>query len=184
MYVKKKINRSGTTSVIVSEKIRGRYQQLTTIGISSDPKEIEDLVVQGKKWIRKEELRRRPEFDFDGVETKERQEELDRANQFISQIDNIILNGTQLILDKVFESVGFNQITDDLFRKLIVSRLSFPASKAATVEYLKNHFDEDLDLSKIYRYLDRLNSTMQEEVQDISVKHTMKLFGGNIGVMF
>ncbi len=184
MYVKKKINRSGTISVIVSEKIRGRYQQLTTIGISSDPKDIEDLVIQGKKWIRKEELRRRPEFDFDGVETKARQDELDRATQFISQIDNIILNGTQLILDKVFESIGFNQITDDLFRKLIVSRLSFPASKAATVEYLKNHFDEDLDLSKIYRYLDRLNNTMQEDIQDISVKHTMRLFGGNIGVMF
>lgn len=28
-----------------------------------------------------------------------------------------------------------------------------PTSKAATVEYLKNHFDEDMDLSKIYRLL-------------------------------
>ena len=34
--------------------------------------------------------------------------------------------------------------------------LVYPTSKAATVEYLKNHFDEDVDLSKIYRYLDKL----------------------------
>ncbi|WP_338129847.1 hypothetical protein [Prevotella corporis] len=29
-------------------------------------------------------------------------------------------------------------------------RLTYPTSKAATVEYLKNRFDEDVDLSKIY----------------------------------
>ncbi|MFI3262519.1 MAG: IS1634 family transposase [Rikenellaceae bacterium] len=164
--------------------MRGKYKQLVTIGISSDTKEIDSYVLQGKEWIRKEELCRRPELDFEDNDGKARKDELERANQFISQIDNIILNGSQLILDKVFEGVGFNQITDEVFRQLIISRLSFPASKAATVEYLKNHFDEDLDLSKIYRYLDRLNSTMQELVQDISVKHTMELFGGNIGVMF
>lgn len=48
----------------------------------------------------------------------------------------------------------------------------------------QNHFDEDVDLSKIYRYLDRLNHTQQEKVQDISVRHTRELLGGNIGVMF
>lgn len=48
----------------------------------------------------------------------------------------------------------------------------------------QNHFDEDVDLSKIYRYLDKLNHTRQEKVQDISVRHTRELLGGNIGVMF
>lgn len=52
------------------------------------------------------------------------------------------------------------------------------------MEYLKNHFDEDVDLSEIYRYIDKLNHTQQEKVQDISVRHTRELLGGNIGVMF
>ena len=39
-------------------------------------------------------------------------------------------------------------------------------------------------MSKIYRYLDKLNHTQQEKVQDISVRHTRELLGGNIGVMF
>ena len=51
------------------------------------------------------------------------------------------------------------------------------------MEYLKNHFDEDVDLSKIYRYLDKLSDHQHEVVQDISVRHTAKLFGGNIGVL-
>lgn len=87
-------------------------------------------------------------------------------------------------MDRIFDKVGFNQIKDEVFRKLVQARLSCPSSKAATVDYLKNHFDEDLDLSKIYRYLDKLNHTQQEKVQDISVHHTRKLLGGNIGVMF
>ena len=62
--------------------------------------------------------------------------------------------------------------------------MAYPTSKAATVEYLKNHFDEDVDLSKIYRYLDKLSDHQHEIVQDISVRHTEKLFGGNIGVLF
>lgn len=103
---------------------------------------------------------------------------------FLSNIENILVNGDQLILDRIFDKVGFNQIEDAVFRKLVQSRLSCPSSKAATVEYLKNHFDEDVDLSKIYRYLDKLNHTQQEKVQDISVHHTRKLLGGNIGVMF
>ena len=86
-----------------------------------------------------------------------------------------------MILDRTFDRIGFNRIDDDVFRKLVKARLAYPTSKAATVEYLKNHFDEDL--SKIYRYLDKLSDHQHEVVQDISVRHTAKLFGGNIGVL-
>lgn len=102
----------------------------------------------------------------------------------MSNIDNILLNGTELILNRVFDRIGFNRIEDEVFRKLVQSRLAFPASKAATVEYLKNYYDEDLDLSKIYRYLDKLNDRHKELVQDISVRHTIQMLGGHIGVMF
>lgn len=53
MYVKKKKNRSQTTSVVVCEKIKGKYKEHITIGISSDEEEIERLVKQGKEWIKK-----------------------------------------------------------------------------------------------------------------------------------
>jgi transposase len=69
-------------------------------------------------------------------------------------------------------------------RKLVLSRLSYPASKAATVEYLKNHFDEDVELSRIYRYLDKLGNKQHSDVQRISVEHTRKILGGSIRVMF
>ena len=57
-------------------------------------------------------------------------------------------------------------------------------SKKATVDYLRRHFREEVSLQKIYRYLDKLYNTQQELVQEISVKHTKELFGGNLGILF
>ena len=71
-----------------------------------------------------------------------------------------------------------------VFRQLVKARLAYPVSKSATVEYLKNHFDEDVSLSKIYRYLDKLSDNQHEIVQGISVMHTSKILDGHIGVLF
>jgi hypothetical protein len=56
----------------------------------------------------------------------------------------------------VYDSIGYDAIDDYILRQLVISRLSQPMSKSATVEYLKSHFDEDLNLDKIYRYMDKL----------------------------
>ena len=54
----------------------------------------------------------------------------------------------------------------------------------ATVSYLKSYYDEDVDLNRIYRYMDKLYNTQMELAQQISVEHTLKIFGGRIGLMF
>ena len=184
MFVRSKKNRSGTTSVVVVEKLRGRYKEIQTIGIAKDESELSFLRQQGLDWIRRRKLSIQPELDLFGEERRALEHEREMTERVLSNIDNILLNGTELILDRVFDRVGFNLVEDEVFRKLVQSRLSFPASKAATVEYLKNYYDEDIDLSKIYRYLDKLNDRHRDLVQDISVRHTMEVLGGHIGVMF
>ena len=119
-----------------------------------------------------------------GEEREACDREREEVRRVLSNVSNILLNGCDLILDRTFDRIGFNRIDDDVFRKLVKARLAYPTSKATTVEYLKNHFDEDVDLSKTYRYLDKLSDHQHEIAQDISVRHTAKLFGGNIGVLF
>ena len=179
MHVRLKKNRSGSISVIVVDKSRGRYKELHTVGIARDESEIEPLRQKGLEWIRRRELEVHPELDLYGEERRACESEIEMTERVVSNIDNILINGAELILNRVFD-----RIEDDVFRKLVQSRLSFPASKSATVEYLKNYYDEDLDLSKIYRYLDKLNDRHKHLVQDISVRHTMEILGGHIGVMF
>ena len=184
MFIKKKKNRSGTTSIVVAEKTKGNYKELVTIGIAKDANDIDSLVNDGREWISKEKSRRHPQLDLYGEEREACDREREEVRRVLSNVSNILLNGCDLILDRTFDRIGFNRIDDEVFRKLVKARLAYPTSKAATVEYLKNHFDEDVDLSKIYRYLDKLSDHQHEIVQDISVRHTAKLFGGNIGVLF
>ena len=184
MYLKKITNRSGSTSVVVAEKHKGKYIKHITIGIASSESEIKPLMELGRKWISDYQERLHPTLDFEGREEAARQREREDVERVASSIENVLLNGCELILDRVFDLVGFNAIKDSVFRQLVHSRLCCPSSKAATVEYLKNHFDEDVDLSKIYRYLDKLNDRYKETVQEISVRHTMQMLGGHIGVMF
>ena len=184
MFVRKKKHRSGNVGVIVVEKVGGRMKELATIGVAHGEAEVDNLVLKAKEWISKEEARRQPRLDLFGEEREACEREREEVSRVLSQVENILLNGCDLILDRTFDRIGFNRIDDDVFRKLVKARLAYPASKAATVEYLKNHFDDDVDLSKIYRYLDRLSDHQHELVQDISVRHTAKLFGGNIGVLF
>ena len=157
MFVKRKKNRSGITSVVVAEKTKGIYKELITIGVAKDSNEIDSLVNAGHKWISKEESRRHPQLDLYGEEHEACDREREEVRRVLSNVSNILLNGCDLILDRTFDRIGFNRIDDEEFRKLVKARLAYPTSKAATVEYLKNHFDEDVDLSRIYRYLDKLS---------------------------
>ena len=165
MFIRIKRNRSGTTSVVVVEKLRGRYKEIQTVGIAKDESDLSVLRQRGLEWIRRRELELQPELDLFGEERIAMEKEREMTERVLSNIDNILLNGTELILDRVFDRIGFNRIEDVVFRKLVQSRLSFPASKAATVEYLKNYYDEDVDLNHIYRYMDKLYNKQKELVQ-------------------
>ena len=179
MFVRKKKNRSGTTSVVVVDKSHGKFKELVTIGISKNEEEINQLVQQGEEWISTYYGTR------DIFKEQERIEEENKLiNYFISNVENVLLNGTQILLDHVFQLIGFDQIGDDILKHLVTARISQPSSKAATVEYLKSYFDEDVELHNIYRYLDKLHKTQQELVQQISVEHTRKILGGKIGLVF
>ena len=84
----------------------------------------------------------------------------------------------------MYDRVGFNSVQDEELRHLVVSRICSPMSKKATVDYPRLHIREDISLQKIYRYLDKFYNAQQELVQEISVRHTRGLFGGNLGILF
>ena len=178
MYIRKKHNRSGSTSVVVVSKANGKYKELKSFGSSTSEEEIDSLCEKAAAWI--SSFGGQQELDFDDRRGKE----VEETERFLGNIDSVLINGTQLLLNQVYESIGFNRIPDEILRHLVIARLSQPRSKLATVDYLKSYYDEDVDLSHIYRYMDKLYNTQMGLAQQISVEHTRKLFGGKIGLMF
>lgn len=180
MFVRRKKNKSGTVSIVVVDKRGGKFKELHTVGIAHDEDEITSLCAKGKQWI--DNHMGQQTIDFDDFTRKD--QEVKAAETMLNNIDSILLNGAKLIIDKVYDSIGFNQIEDEVLRQLVVARLCQPMSKMATVEYLKSHFDEDVSLSNIYRYLDKLYNTQQELAQRISVHHTFSVLGGHVEMLF
>ena len=179
MFIRKKKNPSGIVSVQIIDKSCGTYKVFKTIGSSSDTSEIATLYQQGKKWL-DQHCGKRDMFH----EADRQREEKQAVEYLLNNVENILLNGTQLILNEVFRLVGFDAIEDDILKHLVIARLCQPTSKSGTVDYLKSYFDEDVELHKIYRYLDRLHNTLQDKIQQISVEHTRRILGGHIGLVF
>jgi len=164
MYVRKKPNRSGSTSVVVVEKRNGKIHYLKTIGVSSDPIEIDDFYKQGKRWVSEQTVKRDMFLD----QVRQEEEKL-VVEGLLNKIEHILINSTQLILNPVYQNIGFDKINEDVLKHLVVSRICQPQSKVVTSDYLKSYFDENVDLNKIYRYLDKLSDTQKDKIQETSV---------------
>jgi hypothetical protein len=123
MFVRKKKNRSGTTSVVIVSKNNGTTNYVKTIGTGSEESEIEKLYLQGKKWLSVY----LGERDMFAEHTRE-QEEKEVTESLPSSIENILLNGTRLILHQVFQLVGFDKV-DDTIIETVGSFAYLPAKK-------------------------------------------------------
>jgi len=166
--------------VVVVDKSQGSFRELKSIGVGRTDTEIDVLCLKAKEWIKSYT----GQLDMDFVEPELKYQEKLETTRVLTNINSVLVNGTQLLLNSIYDSIGFNAIEDDILRHLVTARVSQPQSKMATVAYLKSYFDEDVDLQQIYRYMDKLYNTQMDQVQQISVNHTMKILDGKIGIVF
>lgn len=174
MFVRKKKNKSGVISVQVIDKSTGKYKMLKTIGSSLDPVIIEHMVEQGKLWIK----------DYTGQKELDFSNEKQLTENVLDNIEKITIQGINLLLGNIFNQIGFNTISDDLFKQLVIARLCFPASKLKTTDLLSKYQFLNIDVQQVYRYLDKLHNSQKELVQDISYKHSLQILDNNISVVF
>lgn len=176
MFIRKKRNKSGSTSIHIVRKVDGRQMHVLSIGTAINDEELVNL--EQKALDKLSSLRLQNRFEFNYAEDESFIEKLQ------SSIEHIEVSGVELILGKLFDEIGFNQIKEPLFRHLVLSRICYPGSKLKTVEYLIRHHQLFYGIDAVYRYLDKVNSKYKELLQDISYQHTLRLFDGRISVVF
>lgn len=178
MFVRKKSNKSGSISIVVVNKSNGKFIEVKSFGVVHSKEQADILCREARLWIRAHNGQQ--ELDFDDIRGREQAE----TCRVVDNMDSVLINGTQLLLNHIYDVIGFNQISDEILRHLVIARVSNPASKLATTAYLKSYYDEDVNLNHIYRYMDKLYNTQMEKVQQISVAHTQEVLGGKLGLMF
>jgi len=173
MFVRRKKNKSGVISIQVIDKSSGKYKLIKTIGSSKEKVEVENLYKKGKDFI----------YNYQGQQIINFRES-NFKDKVVNSIRSIDIAGVDLLLGKIYSEIGFDEIQSSLFRYLVIIRLSHPASKLKTAEYLKRYFSVDISEDRIYRYLDKIYNNQRELIQQISYNHTLKILGGLMSVVF
>lgn len=176
VFVRKKKNKGGSISVQIIDKSSGQYEVYATIGSSSEPKQIEQMVNEAGLEILK--LNGQQPLPFN----QEQEEEFLKI--FYDGIEGFSLVGPDLILGQLFDEIGFDKIEDELFKHLVITRLIYPVSKLRTVDYLFKFKGIVLDVVNVYRYLDKLREHQIELIQEISYLHTIEVLKQAPSIVF
>ena len=174
MFIRKLKSANGKSYVQVVDKSSGRYTVLKSFGGSSDSSRLQLLFTKAQQWI--DEHSGTQEFDFSNSDSA--------IEVFVNSITSMKRIGYDLLLGRIFNEIGFNKITDEYFRELVLARVAFPKSKLKTTEYLYRYKQIEWDEDQLYRYLDKLYSSQKDLVQQISFEHTRQLLNDTINVVF
>jgi len=176
MFVRKLKNRSGSISIQIISKATGKYKVVKTIGFGYTEQEIEKLTYIANQEV--ERLNNQLKLFISEKDII--------VDQVFSSLSNSSIRtiGPELVFGKIFDYIGYNQIKEELFRHLVIARLSFPLSKLKTIDYLYRYQGVSLDIDAVYRFLDKLSSQLKEQVEQISFAHTTRVLKGDISVVF
>ena len=191
MFLRRKANNSGSISVQVINKGKGRYRVIKSFGTGITETEVIRLEENARQYIREQTGMNRSLFEY---------EDEINLNNFVSTISNsqIQVIGPEIIFGTLYDRIGYGIINNVLFKHLVVTRLFNPGSKLKTIDYLSRYQGITFNISKIYRFLDNLCLRKDQErqgaikeaidikrqVEDITFNHTQQVLGGKIEVVF
>lgn len=174
VFIRKLKSPNGKTYVQVVDKSTGRYKVLKSFGSCSSISMLAPLITKAQQWI--DQQSGIQEFDFSNTDVF--------VEQFFDSIVSMKRVGYDLLLGRLFNEIGFDKINDEYFRELVLARVAFPKSKLKTIEYLYRYKQIEWNEDQLYRYLDKLQHTQKELVQQISYQHTLQILNNNISVVF
>lgn len=176
MFIRQKRNKSGSTSIHIVSKKGGQYKVEKSIGSSSTAEGISILMHQAKYELSL----------LQGFQPLFVSQQDTAIEGFLNTLtnSNVQVIGPELVFGKIYDSIGFGVIEQQLFRHLVVSRLAFPLSKLKTLDYLYRFQGVQLNISTVYRFLDKLQQRLKNQVQQIAYQHTLKVLHGRINIVF
>lgn len=152
MFVRRQINKSGSISISVVDKSRGRYEVVKSFGAVKTAAEADLLENRAREFVR--EQTGEPETLFGGMDEAQ-------LREYAASLDQgrIELAGPELIYGTLFDRLGLGEGHPELFRHMVLCRLFNPGSKLRTIGYLKRYLDKACEPEALYAQVDDLYLT-------------------------
>ncbi len=121
MFIREKKNKSGSSSIQIISKSAGKYKVVKTIGSSSSQEGILLLLHQARHEL--SQIQKQSSLFPSHADAN--------IEGFLHTLNNadISVMGPELVFGRIYDHLGFNAITEDLFRHLVITRLVYPVSK-------------------------------------------------------
>jgi transposase len=178
MYIKRRRNKSGSYSIQIVEKCRGKKRLLKTIGSGRCESRLKELEQEARDYISASNCQ--IAFDFTLEEEDARIETYFNSGN----VPVVKAKGPEIILGRIFDRIGFSKIKEELFKALVLARLTYPVSKLKTTEYLLTHHQKEVSIDSIYRFLDRFHTKYKARVEELAFEHSKFVLGGEVRVVF
>ncbi len=176
MFVRKKPNKSGSTSIQIVDKSSGTYKVIQSIGVATDPEEIEGLLLKAHQELAR--LQKQKTFAF----ASQRDEAVLDFTRTLSN-SNVVPIGSQLVFGRIYDKIGFKKIQVPLLKELVLSRIIYQGSKLKLTQYLRRYENRSISVQRIYRFMDTFHSRYKAQAEQIAFAHTKKILG-TIHVVF
>jgi len=188
MFIREKKNKSGSISIQIIKKVKGKSKLVETIGCARN--EVEKKILLSKAQQRLKELE--PSlFDFAKNNEKKNEEVLNKKVSFLNISNgNIYPIGDELIFGRMFDRLNCKNLFADkekleLFKSLVISRILYPGSKLYLKDYLFYFKKKKISEDSIYRFLDLLFSDeIKEKIEKCIYEDTLRKLDGKLAVSF
>ena len=192
MYTRRKPNKTGSISVQVILKNRGRNKVVKSFGTGRCESELIELESKARRYILQKQ----------GLTNTLFPDPLEKyVEDFVSTLSNsnIQVAGPELVFGSLYDKIGYKSINNELFRHLVITRIFNPGSKLKTIDYLYRYQGQAYSTDQIYRFLDNLcyrkekekeekekkkKPDMKTRVEEIAYSHTCKVLGGTPAIVF
>ena len=179
MYIRKKKNKSGSSSVFIVDESRGEYRVIKKFGVGRTEEELELLEQRANQYL----------LETKGLSHSLFEKKPDvLAGNFISHLssEQLRLIGPELVYGRLYDKTGFGRLQNEMFRHLVISHLFLSGSKVKAVEYLQRFIGKNHGVPCIYRFIDNLCFGKTEEkvvgrkdiksvIEEIAFAHTRKV---------
>lgn len=147
MFVRRRNNKSGSISITVVDKSRGRYDVVRSFGTVRTSAEADLLENKAREWMR--EQAGDPETLFDRMDEAQL-----RAYAATLPSGRIELAGPELLYGEIFDRLGLGVGKEPIFRHLVLCRLFAPGSKVKVRDYMHRYLGEKPSADAVYRVVD------------------------------
>jgi transposase len=104
-----------------------------------------------------------------------------------------LVAGIHDVYGKLFDDLGYSKVLANparnkmvvrILKDIVAARIANPASKRASVLKLEEDFGITIDLDKVYRMMDKLDSRAIDKIKKTAYENTLSLLGQKINVIF